>query len=219
MGIYFGLAFMNNPVYAGEGGSGSYHTGNFREINVTDCYDLNNGTMWTPAYDGMTFRFGATDTSAVYWRVNLPVVDDDNAFFRLKGEYPHAVYFSYHVNGEDTRYIIHITDYEIIPDPGSENHFAAGNDKVEIGGFDKGNYYTIDIIDSKDQIKKDNVVYGGYVNGEERVRHNVMMYRIYEPFRNDDGRYADIDLPQLYYVTEIRDMFRPSLIRPKRLPC
>jgi hypothetical protein len=47
--------------------------------------------------DGKEFRFGGTDTNAVYWRLALPVLNQTiykGAHFELRGEYPHATYFS-----------------------------------------------------------------------------------------------------------------------------
>lgn len=167
------------------------------EFDVTNCKNVHNSSLWSQVMDGKEFRFGGTDTNAVYWRLALPVLDQtiyQGAHFELRGEYPHATYFSYHLNAKNTAFIDKITDYEIIPNPGSVNPF------IKDDPYTKGNTYTIKILDQKDQdtIPGANILYGGFVNGKP-TDTNIILFRIYEPLTGRDG---GVELPRIYFVAE-----------------
>jgi len=167
-------------------------------IDVTDCYFLSEGSIWSPKYDGATFRFGGTDTNAVYRRVILPVLTDTEytgGYFQIKGEYPDSTYFSYHLNDEKTHFISKLTDYEIYPDANSTNPFQTGGKiSQQPLRYSKNNFYTLNITEQ--EMGLPNTLQGGFLDGV-KIEQNVIMYRIYEP--HDQQREGRVKIPQIYF--------------------
>ena len=168
------------------------------EFDVTDCFDVGDGMLWSPIIDGKEFRFGGVDTNSVYWKLSLlPILDQtlyEGDHFEFRGEYPHAVYASFHLCAEDTTFIDKITDYEILPDTNSVNPFVGDNP------YTKGNNYTIEIWDLENQVEipGKNILYGGFVDGIP-IEENVIMLRVYEPLTGRDG---GVELPRIYFVSD-----------------
>lgn len=125
---------------------------------------------------GDEFQFGGTDRHAVYWRLALPVLDArkyPDAYFELQGRFPKATYFSFHVNTKTSAFLDKLTDYEIVPEPGSDNPYR-GN-----ASFNKQNFYRIKIVNSPKPPhgRAENTIY--LTTGEKKAEdHVIVMYRI-----------------------------------------
>ena len=77
---------------------------------------------WGARSGADTVNIADPDTSANYWSYDYTATPDTELI--IKGEYPHARYFSFVVYQEDTAPITSIYDAEIQPDPGSANPFV-----------------------------------------------------------------------------------------------
>ncbi len=175
-----------------------HHTPIFGDtLPITQCPNVPWEDVWSPSLSGEEFQFGGTDRHAVYWRLALPVVDPEkhpDAYFELRGKFPHATYFSFHVNTKTSAFLDKLTDYEIIPDPGSKNPF---NEDIP---YAKGYTYRIKILNREKPSsgKAANTMYlaGGAKKAEGYV---IVMYRIYEPWSGRDG---GVGLPKVLFGKE-----------------
>lgn len=173
---------------------------------ITQCANISEADVWSPSLAGDEFQFGGTDRHAVYWRLALPVLDPlkfPNAWFELQGEFPHATYFSIHVNTNTSAFLDKLTDYEILPNPNSKNPF------LETSEYSPGNFYAVKIVNKKrpQDGREDNTLYLG--DGSKKPENYIIvMYRIYEPSINKDG---GVKLPKVYFATQqAQDNLIPS---------
>ncbi len=161
------------------------------------CPDVSEQDVWSPKLAGDEFQFGGTDRHAIYWRLALPVLDPvkfPNAYFELRGEFPHATYFSFHINARNTAFIDKLTDFEIVPEPGFRNPFQ---DNI---GYIPGNKYRLKIINKQaptDGREANTLYLGGFQNKEQK--YVIVMYRIYELIRHEKWTAS---LPKVYFVWE-----------------
>lgn len=84
---------------------------------------------------GWYFQLGGTqinltypDAGARYWGSILPI--PTGGHIEIKGEFPHARYFSLTTYTAQTQAIDGITDSQIVPDPGSTNPFRPGANRT-----------------------------------------------------------------------------------------
>jgi hypothetical protein len=77
---------------------------------------------WGSRSGADTVNVADPDTSANYWSYSYTATPDTELI--IKGEYPHARYFSFVVYQEDSAPIGSIYDAQIQPDPGSGNPFV-----------------------------------------------------------------------------------------------
>ncbi len=166
-------------------------------LTITQCPNLPWEDVWSPSMSGDEFQFGGTDRHAVYWRLALPVLDArkyPNAYFELQGQFPKATYFSFHVNTKTSAFLDKLTDYEIVPEPGSDNPYRGK------ASFNKQNFYRIKIVNSPKPPhgRAENTIY--LTTGEKKAEdHVIVMYRIYEPMEGKDG---GAGLPQVLFGKE-----------------
>lgn len=164
-------------------------------LPLSQCANISKEDIWSPKLAGDEFQFGGTDRHAVYWRLALPVIDPSqypDAYFELRGEFPHASYFSFHVNARNTKFIDKLTDFEIVPEPGSKNPFQGD------GQYRPGNVYRVKIVNKQmpGQGREINTLYlkSSQIQEEKYV---IIMYRIYEPVDNKDGTFS---LPEVFFI-------------------
>lgn len=163
-------------------------------LDIEQCLEGEAKSIWSRPMDGEEFQFGGTDRYAVYWRTLIPRLDVSkypDAHFEIRGQFPHATYFSFHLNTRRTQFLSKITDEDIAPDQGSVNPFRQGHE------YRKGNKYTICIIQDGQQgkVKEPNLLVIPEAGSKES--EYVILYRMYEPLSGRDG---GVKLPCVFLV-------------------
>jgi len=113
------------------------------------------------------------DTSATYWVA--PYLPAPGAQLVIHGRYPYARYFSFHVYDAATRILDAITDYEILPDPGSTNPFDTGIQS-------RPRSYTLHVVFSNRPAQPaPNTIYAGSLQEGAPNPEGALIYRVYVP--------------------------------------
>jgi len=113
------------------------------------------------------------DTAATYWVA--PFVPAPGAELLIRGRYPYARYFSFHVYDAATRILDAITDFQIQPDPGSSNPF-------QIGVQSKRRRYTVRVVFANRPAEPSpNTIYAGSTREGVPNPEGALIYRVYVP--------------------------------------
>ena len=104
-----------------------------------------NGTVnpkeqWSATLKGDGEVLGAyPDLFSNYWEYTYDMTDYPDVALRIKGQYPHARYFSFSFYNDETGSAIGgINDYEMTSDPGDDNPFVVTSSK--------DNYFTLYVV-------------------------------------------------------------------------
>lgn len=166
-------------------------------FEVTDCF-------WSGSFqfDGARDGYAGIDRNAFY-ALAFPPANDPGAHVELRGEFPDARYFglqSYaqpHMTGIDA-----LHDAAMVPDPGSANPFAGHAWRAGLG-------YAMRVWDvppgERPAQRPANTLYGGYDQGGNATRQDVLEYRVYVPDRSVNGAGivpGDAPLPRAFYVLD-----------------
>uniref|UniRef100_A0A7C4RUD3 Uncharacterized protein n=1 Tax=Desulfatirhabdium butyrativorans TaxID=340467 RepID=A0A7C4RUD3_9BACT len=168
----------------------------WHSLDIGRCLEGEGEGVWSRAMDGEDFQFGGTDRYAVYWRMLMPRLDLSkypDAHFEIRGQFPHATYFSFHVNTKRTRFLNKMTDEDIEPDSGFSNPFRKGDE------YRKGQTYTISVIQDGQQgkVSRSNLLV--IPEAGSREEEYVVLYRMYEPLTGRDG---GVTLPGVFLVAK-----------------
>jgi len=113
------------------------------------------------------------DSSATYWVE--PFVPVPGMELTIRGRYPYARYFSFHVYDAATRVLDSITDFQIHADPGSSNPFDTG---VQT----RKRSYTVHVVfSSRPAVPAPNTVYAGPLAEGAPNPEGALLYRVYVP--------------------------------------
>ncbi|NJK64042.1 MAG: hypothetical protein HC921_16380 [Synechococcaceae cyanobacterium SM2_3_1] len=173
-----------------------------REIDISSCPEF--GSIWRYESDGLVDRTGLSDINAVYWVATLPLLNSNEGYYTIRGQYPEARFFSLEVY--DPNPVDSLLDFQIQPDRGSSNPFSGRG-----SGADKN--YTISLSPSGFTRLTGNSLFTGdapYLN------YYVLMYRIYDGQLPEEGLSLDYQenpqqlekqggekLPQISYVSPL----------------
>jgi hypothetical protein len=134
------------------------------------------------------------DLNAKYWGREL--VPQLGGRLVIRGEYPAARYFSFHVYDEKLVPLDSIYDSEVAPDPGSSNPYVAG------AGSGTGNHYTLYVeFKPKPSDPAPNTLYVGDTPQGTPTPEGTLMYRVYVP-DNPSDQAGGVPLPQITWETE-----------------
>ena len=97
---------------------------------------------WSEKISDDTRNIFFIDAEATYWSADVEI--PDNGDIAVRGAFPHARYMSICVYDEKGRTVDHLTDRDIIPDPGSINPFLPGADRT-----DPDRMYTLRIVNRR----------------------------------------------------------------------
>ena len=148
---------------------------------------------WGLSSNPNTVNVEYPDLSAKYWaRAFVPVPGER---LMITGEYPSALYFSFHVYDEKLVPLDSVYDAEIAPDPGSSNPFRA---KSKRGSGDSYTEYVDFTAAPADPAA--NTLYVGDTPQETPTPESTLMYRVYVP-QNPDEPAGDVPLPQITLQT------------------
>jgi hypothetical protein len=161
---------------------------------------LARGCDWALIYDpsrpGGNSAF--PDKGARYWIAVVAGAVPQGSRLRMEGQYPDARYHSLQLYNGQLASIASLSDYQIVPDPGSDNTFL---DQTRRSGADYGGDYTayVRIGENAPAVPEQNTMYrppqltGGHV-----IRRSVIAYRTYLP---DGGNQGRVELPKLTLET------------------
>ncbi|MFN2527053.1 MAG: hypothetical protein ABR505_12470 [Actinomycetota bacterium] len=111
----------------------------------------------------------------------------------IKGFYPRARYFSFHVYDEAGRPIDALADIEIRPDRGSDNPFVAPG-----GGGSKNSYTAFVVFTGKPEKREHNTIYAGAMEGDLPNPSGFLIYRVYVSDDPDDPA-GEVPLPSVTF--------------------
>jgi len=134
------------------------------------------------------------DLNAKYWGREL--VPPLGGRLVIKGEYPAARYFSFHVYDEKLVPLDSIYDSEVAPDSGSSNPF------VHKPARRSGDHYTVYVeFEPKPSDPAPNTLYVGDTPQGTPTPEGTLMYRVYVPDNPADPA-GGVPLPQVTWETE-----------------
>jgi hypothetical protein len=140
--------------------------------------------------DSTTTNVLAVDTNAVYWGGTYAALPGTR--IRIEGQYPHSRYISWNVYDSAARPIDALSDFELIPDPGSSNPFLPGADRT----VTQRSYTAFIEVGPESAQPAPNTLYTGSSQG------GTFLYRVYVP---DAGRDAKGGVPLPRVTLESRD--------------
>ena len=147
------------------------------------------------------------DQAAGYWQAPFSSLYLPGTEFKLKGQFPASRNMSIQVTNSLIGFlntIGAITDYQIAPDPGSQNPFTAVN--IVDPSIAAGGDYTVIIHYGKAPADpKPNTI---YLDPKQFVWTGAMIivYRIYAPVDGSLADHGGVPLPALYLVTDHGDV-------------
>jgi hypothetical protein len=134
------------------------------------------------------------DLSAHYW--GRPLFPQVGGRLVIRGEYPAARYFSFHVYDEKLVPLDSIYDTAVAPDPASSNPFVR---KPKRGAGDR---YTLYVeFKPKPSNPAPNTLYVGETPQQTPTPEGTLMYRVYVPDNPSDPA-GGVPLPQVTWETE-----------------
>jgi hypothetical protein len=141
-----------------------------------------------------TVNLAYPDLNATYWaHVFIPAPGERLV---IKGQYPAARYFSFHVYDATAVPLDSIYDAHIAPDPGSANPYVAAPPS---GSGDSYTAY-VDFSPAPSN-PAPNTLYVGATPQGTPTPYAVLMYRVYVP-RNPDSPAGGVPMPQLTLQSE-----------------
>lgn len=161
---------------------------------------LTRGCDWALIYDpsrpGGNSAF--PDQGARYWIAVVAGAIPQGSRLRMEGQYPDARYHSLQLYNGNLASLDSLSDYQIVPDPGSDNTFL---DQTRRSGADYGGDYTayVRIGTNAPAEREQNTMYRPpVITGGHVVRRTVIAYRTYLPEGGNQGR---VELPELTIET------------------
>jgi hypothetical protein len=134
------------------------------------------------------------DLSAHYW--GRPLLPQLGGRLVIRGEYPAARYFSFHVYDEKLVPLDSVYDARVNPDPGSANPFVH---RAKRGA---GGHYTIYVeFKPKPSDPAPNTLYVGNTPQQTPTPEGTLMYRVYVPDHPSDPA-GGVPVPQVTWETE-----------------
>jgi len=137
-----------------------------------------------------------------YYAIAFVPTDLPGGHFRFRGVYPRARWFSFESYDENLASQGVVADTEIAPDPGSVNHFYAGNK------YKKNQHYTVNVLmvppSERKRPNPENVLYSGYRENPnygdvETSAVDGLLYRVYASPGTPEG---NVPLPTLSWVVD-----------------
>ena len=140
--------------------------------------------------DATTTNVLAVDTNAVYWGGTYAALPGTR--IRIEGQYPYSRYMSWNVYDSAARPIDALSDFELLPDPGSSNPFLPGADRTAT----QRSYTAFIQVGPAPAQPAPNTLYTGDSRG------GTFLYRVYVP---DSGRDAKGGVPLPRVTLEYTD--------------
>lgn len=148
---------------------------------------------WSGESNANTENVADPDLDATYWtRQTVPVPGERLA---IRGEYPAARYFSFHVYDSAGAVLDSIYDAEIVPDPGSSNPYRS---KPRSGSGDSYTVY-VDFTPKPSQPAPDTIYIGDTPQGTPTPT-SQLIYRVYVP-QSPTEPAGNVPLPQITLET------------------
>ena len=152
---------------------------------------------WGARSGADTVNVADPDTSANYWSYSYTATPDTELI--IKGEYPHARYFSFIVYQEDTAPITSIYDAQIQPDPGSGNPFVG-----PVAKHTPENYTITVLFTAPPAQPAPNTLYAGETTVDGTTTTNVggsILLRTYVPQNEATSPQGSVPFPTVTWET------------------
>jgi hypothetical protein len=134
------------------------------------------------------------DLNAHYW--GRPLAPQLGGRLVIRGKYPAARYFSFHVYDEKLVPLDSVYDARVNPDPGSANPFVHRSKRSA------GDHYTIYVeFKAKPSDPAPNTLYVGNTPQQTPTPEGTLMYRVYVPDNPSDPA-GGVPVPQVTWETE-----------------
>lgn len=153
-------------------------------------------------FDAGTVNVAYPDEAAIYWVGGYQAMEGTR--IRIRSEFPHARYMSFHAYDPALRPIDAIHDVSIQPDPGSSNPFLGGADRIA----HPRSYTAFIEFGAKPERPAPNTIYTGTGQNGAPNMNGGFVYRIYVPDRGRDET-GGVGLPQV--SLETKDSSDPPL--------
>jgi hypothetical protein len=164
---------------------------------ATSAALINPNCSWYFQLGGTQVNLTYPDAAARYWGALWPI--PAGGHIEVKGQFPHARYFSLTSYNIQTQAIDELTDDQIVPDPGSVNPYVPGADRSAVNRS-----YTISVVDQRAPAtgRAPNTVYTTNADGSKTaspVLNAGLGLRIYLPDAGT-GDTAGVPLPTITFV-------------------